>query len=344
MDELDDSIEAATAFLVNGCNKEGKFFYSNLMPDSYNLSRHAGSMLSLSHFYNSSLPDDNKKRIVRETLLKNAAFLKKSIQPIKIEGKIFNAFWNFPSVYGGDQIKLKLGGSALGLIGLLSNENIQEQEPDLELLESIGEFMLHMQMLNGDFRMIYYPETRSYEEKWKCYYYPGQVALAYMMLNKYIPNSKWLLWSNLALQFLSERDRENELVERDHWTLISLLEMNKAEPISDDLLDYAVKIVKSMVVNNKKNGEVCPTACCLEGMLCAYNYMTDDLVKKKIKEMADIDSRFLMDAQIKEGKLWGGFPRSAYYISDRCNEVRIDYTRHSLSALLHYRRLFHGPD
>jgi predicted nuclease of predicted toxin-antitoxin system len=95
-----------------------------------------------------------------------------------------------------------------------------------------------------------------------------------------------------------------------------------------------------------RSGRTTPTAVRLEGLLAALEFIPKDqtALRTQILTASASGIRFLVRSQIKSGSFMGGIPGSipldTHKIlpkNDRSSEIRIDYVRHALCAMLRYR-------
>ncbi len=151
---LNTSIHLAADYLVKHCNHNGKFLYRiNLNPEAtvkpkYNFLRHAGAMYALCQ-YEDAYPDT----ATLQTMKRAALFLKKAaidpipekFAPVPIRNDLL-AVWSIPAVTGsGKPVQAKLGGTALGLVALVSLEKIAPGTTPLDYLRQMGNFIVFMQ-------------------------------------------------------------------------------------------------------------------------------------------------------------------------------------------------------
>ena len=93
------------------------------------------------------------------------------------------AVWSEPEVNrSGKPLQAKLGGTGLGLVALLSLENIQPGFTPLADLQALGRFTVYMQKEDGSFYSKYIPSAGGRWDEWQSLFYPGEAALGLLML------------------------------------------------------------------------------------------------------------------------------------------------------------------
>ena len=136
--------------------------------------------------------------------------------------------------------QLKLGGTGLGLVALLSMEKINPGTTDIETLRKLGEFILFLQKDDGSFYSKYVPSTVGKDDRWTSLYYPGEAALGLVMLYEYDPQPQWINHAVNVLTYLANLRKNDKKVPPDHWALLAtvkILEISKNQNLRTPPLD-----------------------------------------------------------------------------------------------------------
>ena len=370
VDDLQNSIHQSAQYLVKGIKEDGMFEYRiNMDPTirvkpKYNILRHAGSIYAMSMWHEMHPSQD-----IAFAIKQAGRYLQKeSIFPVQ-DGHDLLAVWSRPDVNGSaNPPQVKLGGIGLGLVALLSIEDFHPGFTELSMLQALGRFVVYMQKKDGSFYSKYIPTMGGCQEKWTSLYYPGEAALGLLMLYEKDASDIWMQSAYKALKHLADSREGKTNIPADHWALLAtekLLSLKKVSDldISEPMLTrHAVQICATILrdqVNNpeqpqydggfSKDGRTTPTATRLEGLLAALSFLNADHEMRKEIELAVARGiSFLLNAQIKDGKFAGAFPRAIGKINTsspdveqfnrRATEVRIDYIQHSMSAFMQYFR------
>lgn len=165
--QLNQAIHLAADYLLKICDDKGKFVYRiNLNPKvkpkrKYNMLRHAGTMYALA-MYEQKYP--NAKTL--DTLVRASQFLKKTIAPVPNKAGLL-AVWSKSQMTGSKiPLQAKLGGTGLGLVALLSLEQIKPGTTPIEYLRKLGQFLVFMQKNDGSFYSKYVPSLGGKNDKW----------------------------------------------------------------------------------------------------------------------------------------------------------------------------------
>ena len=376
---LDEAIERSSEFLIRQCKKDGQFVYwINLDPElspapRYNIVRHAGTVYSLamSHQHRPS-------REKRDAVLRAVEFLKREAMAPVPGHEDLTAVWSRPEMNQVDTpVNCKLGGAGLGLVALVSTEEIATGTTSLDELRSLGRFLVFMQASDGNFYSKYDPARGGRRELGCSLYYPGEVALGLVMLYEKDPNPLWLETAAKGIAYLARRRAGKREVEADHWVLLAtarllpLFDECPDPPLSrEEVLQHARQICQSMLAAKPDwpenalehgcftdGGRTCPTATRVEGLMAALHFLPEEdaELRKRITQAVSDAVAFLLRSQVREGRHAGAIPRMVrplpkdhprYKASshDRMTEVRIDYVQHAMSGMIEYDRRFHQAD
>lgn len=368
---VDDAIKQSSSYLVKASKKDGMFEYRiNMNPtvkvkNKYNILRHAGTIYAMSMYYE-RFPDKN----MRSAIKRSGKYLRDEfILPLSGKDNML-AIWSKPEVNrSGKPLQIKLGGTGLGLVALLSIEKISPGFTPLADLKALGRSIVYMQKEDGSFYSKYIPSMGGRQNIWQSLYYPGEAALGLLMLYEYDSSNMWLKSAYQALEYLA-RSRENSThIPADHWALLATekilsLENSNELPISRPLLiNHAIQICETMLRDQIDNpeqpeydggfcedGRTTPTATRLEGLLAALSFLPPNHeIRKRINFSLHRGISFLLRAQIKEGEFIGAMPRAVgrkcgnssdvEKFNRRVSEVRIDYIQHAMSAMIKYQQL-----
>jgi hypothetical protein len=356
--QLKTAMNDGAAYLVRATKPTGEYVYLDNLQEGktykpvYNVLRHAGSMYALADYY-SWKPDPK----VKDALVSSARFLiEKYAKPIPGETDAL-AIWALPSDRAGDgPTEVKLGGIGLGLVGLIQTEKVAPGTTPLETLRKIGNAALWMQEPDGSFYSKYNPTQGGKDEKWNSLYYPGETALGLAMLAEIDPDpahkKRWLNAAFRAVGYMAASRKGATNVPADHWILIATAQLWPHHAYSDqsiskaDLIRHAVQICE-VIVNDRMLRDVrsTPIATRVEGMNAALTFLPPEhkALREKLQTEIENGVRFLMKAQVKEGRMQGAVPRAytppgSIPVEPRADEVRIDYVQHALSAWLEYAR------
>ncbi len=373
--QLNQAIHASAGYLINQCGRDGQFVYRiNLNPayqpkKKYNFLRHAGTVYALAS-YDRTYPHHLNRDAVRRA----TDYLKKfAIAPLPDNGRVL-AVWSDPTITRSRKpMQAKLGGTGLGLVALLSVENIMPGTTSIDYLRKLAEFIIFMQKTDGSFFSKYIPKTGGRDDSWTSLYYPGEAALGLLMLYEKDPSIVWLQAAADGIAHLARKRKGLEVVEADHWALLATAKLlplydRCRQPVPREaILDHAVQICDSIVyripdksasgIKNQgyvEDGRTTPTATRLEGMLAILEFLPADErdLRKRMVDTIHGGVRFLLRSQIRSGNYAGAMPRAIHPLprmhplyskafNRRATEVRIDYVQHALSAMLQYEARFY---
>jgi hypothetical protein len=349
------------------CDHKGKFAYRiNLNPKfvpsrEYNILRHAGTMYALA-MYEQNYPEET----TRDVLVRAAGFLKReAIAPIPGRDDLL-AIWSRPELTGWDDpVKAKLGGTALGLVALLSIEKSMPGTTSVDYLRKMGRFLLFMQEPDGSFYCQYIPKQGGKTALDSSLYYPSQAVLGLLMLYEKDPSPVWLQAAADGIDYLARTRSEKRLNRIDHWALLAIAKLwplygrCKQAPSREVILQQSIEFCERILAAKPKywqesveygcliyGGLTCPTATKSEGMLAALTFLPEEneILRERIATTATASISFLIRSQIRSGEYAGGIPWALrrFPSGDEVDtEVRIDYVQHALSAMIQYRQLFY---
>ncbi|MBI9035921.1 MAG: hypothetical protein JEZ03_15775 [Bacteroidales bacterium] len=369
VDEINQAIDLSADYLNKRINPSGQFVYRTnlnghvIVQDKYNILRHAGTIYALCNYYKHT-GDQNS---LDHALLACGFMLNTSIKPVSDTLNLYG-IWSLPQINKAkDQTQLKLGGTGIGLLALLTYWDCNPEFLDQDLYMRMGDFLIYMQKEDGSFYSKYYPETGR-DDRWTSLYYPGEAALGLVRLYEQTKDIKYLKSAAKAINYLFNYRLGKERVEADHWALLASERLLLYSDLYTDVVSrekielHAAQICKSILNEYPyfpedspyygsltNNGRTTPTATRLEGLISAYNFLSENFVYLKRDMMNVIPGgiNFLVRSQIQQEELKGGIPR-AYFVSEelqlyngikpdsRDTEVRIDYNQHAMCAMMQY--------
>jgi hypothetical protein len=378
--QLRQAICLAAGFLNRMCGQDGKFVYRvNLDPSvelkpRYNILRHAGTVYALA-MAEQAYPGQE----TRATLKRAAGYLtREAIAPLPGQEDLL-AVWSYPEVSGADEPKqARLGGTGLGLVALLSVENVFPGTTPLEELRELGRFLVFMQKEDGSFYSKFMPGDQGRDDRWTSLYYPGEAALGLAMLYEKDPSPVWVRAAAKAIGYLARDRKGKDSVEPDHWALLATARLlphyeRSGQPVPrEDIVRHAAQVCESMLGSMAKHpedalargcftsdGRTCPTATRLEGLLAALTFLPEanESLRKRIEAAATPGVAFLVRSLVSSGQHAGGIPRAIAPLpknhpeftesfNRRAAEIRIDYVQHAMSAMIQYETLLssHGRE
>ncbi len=357
---LDNSIALAIEYLSKSVSEKGRFLYkANIDPEvkysskKYNALRHAGTLYSMylceRVLGNNSLKE--KRYLASEYFIKNYV---KEIKP-----NIY-AVVSKPEEEELPTEQAKTGGTGLALIGL--SNLYPEGRVDLRVLRGLGDFTIFMQNEDGSFVSKYDVTKDKKNSKFVSLYYPGEVAYGLLFLNEVDPQKKWVNTAKKALLYLAHSRINDELdVPYDHWAMLATRKLfetpdnglTQAEKIQ--LQRHAEQIAYS-IINNQfvdeghiyrggfiDNLRLCSLGTIMEGYVAIYHITDSEELKQRVLTTLRLGNDFLSRFQLKEGKMRGGIPTTAYWQLSNAPEaskvIRIDNVQHVLSAWITFREL-----
>lgn len=363
--EVATAIDRSAQHLASMVRDNGQFIYeANLDPAappkaSYNMVRHAGTVFAMAQAYRRS-PDPE---LLERTRLAGV-FLRSQIDPLPELDRGAMALVSRPHVVSeqpGSQAKL--GGSALALAGLLRLEKIAPGDTPAATLIGLGRFLLAMQTADGSFHNNYLPDVKKIWDPAESLYYPGEAALALVMLFEHTQDPAFLEGATRALLRLGLDRQDWSIAEipPDHWALLATAEVlprvddpAKRAVILGHARQVARSIVNEQITRSDKPGvtgsfdlygRTTPTSTRLEGLLAALLYLgpeEDAVLRRDVQAAINRGMRLLIDAQVQEGPWIGAMPHTAVVQREMglsSTGLRIDYDQHFLSAAMQYEAL-----
>ncbi|MEK6620895.1 MAG: hypothetical protein AABZ13_00245, partial [Planctomycetota bacterium] len=159
IDDVRLAINRSANYLMKNTKADGMFEYRiNLNPainvkEKYNILRHAGAMYAMSMYYQLH-PDDNMRSAVKRA----GNYLRdEAIDTLPGKENMLAVLSKPHDSQGDEPLQAKLGGTGLGLVALLSLEDISPGSTPLADLRKLGQFLVSMQREDGSFSSKYIP-------------------------------------------------------------------------------------------------------------------------------------------------------------------------------------------
>jgi len=294
-DGVERSIATAADYLQRVTLDSGRFIYEvdgegRPSTSKYNVLRHAGTIYSLSMYYQLHPSSE-----VREIIVRSARYLRdRHVFPV--EGMVnTSAVFSLPGEEAGGHRTAKLGGAGLGLLALIRARALDESLITVDELTHIANFILFMQRDDGSFRSKY-SEKEAFDDDFNSLYYPGEAIFSLVELYKLDRDPRWLDAGLLAAKSLIQRQRAMRRVPPDHWLMIAISELTSVygeavnPPVElDDLIGHAVALGAEMMRDQRLTALVpgatgayspdtraTPSSTRLEGMVAVYRVLPAD--------------------------------------------------------------------
>lgn len=351
-----DFVRNAARYLMKHQKRTGKFIYRARLDDQqvkrdYNVLRHIGSLYSLSQ--SADLLDAK----INLTVNRGLEYLWRWYL-IPIPGKEMQ--YAIASARPGkrnDDIA-KIGAMGLALIAISS---LGRPWTDFESDAAAGLARYVQSLIRRNGTMIFKCNYRSGQvSDFVSLYYPGEVALGLLLYGVRQGDQEATGTSLNILMNLAKTRRLKKQVPSDHWALLATAEAFKlakagkiemTEQVFDALYVHATQVVREIIRGTENpllqigalvaNGQCCSIATRLEGLTAIYPWLKEreHAEHRSASDLIEIGIAYLIEAQIREGKLKGGVPWISHHHPDynavhQASEVRIDTVQHSISAVL----------
>ena len=375
---LKGAIGRSGQYLVENCGQSGRFTYlahpdpSFTAGPQYNVLRHLGAIYGLARYHRFSPSEEISQAVTRSVQFVRTNCMR---APEGKEGML--AIWSDPDlVHGSPYSVAKLGGAALALVALDQVEEVHAGTTSLEEFRQLGRFILAMQKQDGSFFSLFIPSRGGPDDEFKSQFYPGEAAYGLLLLSVRDPEGPWLQAAADAVAALARDQLEKRITTPDQWTLMAgelLLanyEICQAPIPKSGILDHLKRTAVDMLNDQLAalgdsrttgcytiDGQTCPTATRLEGLLAllAYFPAADQALASQARVSVQLAMSFLVRCQVRRGKLAGGFPCVTASLSPddprltaipdiQVEEIRIDYVQHALCAMIRYHDLLARGD
>ena len=359
LSKIHNSIIYALAYVNENMLDNGRFIYIRNIKDKYhvnktvyNTANHARMLYSL-YLCEKELKIDGLSQR-RRTSAKY--FVDRYVKPLGF-GRY--AVVSDPEEENLKCEKAKLSATAMALVAFsdLRTENII---PD-EVFEGMGQFLLFMQMKNGQFYNFYDIENGGIGENYNLNY-TGDAPLGLLYLYEFNPKKKWLDAAKKGLIFLANMRKNRKEVQFDYSAMLATEKLFKTKDngLTDDeivllkshLIKMAEQVIPKQIVNKDEqyygalidNIKPLNISCIVEGLIATYNCVDDDILRMRIMKSIDTGIKFLRLVQIQKGPLKGGFPSSADWkeigVPKAASLVRMDTVQHALAACVMFQNMF----
>lgn len=342
-----EAINKMAFYLCSNCRRDGKFVYrimkdTNEFIDTYNVLRHAGAIYVLTEFANLS---PTAKKDTLPVVERAVRWIRKRCS-IKVEG--YQGIVSNKKITGKDEkSQIKLGANALAVIALAGYNNLKPNAVNISYLEKLCKFMRWMQKDDGSFYSKYYLSDSTRPTNWSSLYYPGEVALAFIIMNQF-SEEDWISPAISALTYLADRRQmlSSGEVEADHWALIATQRLTAGNFLREyqrHLIGYHAKQVADAIIHGWRiiltQRRTTKISTRLEGLIAylqfaeEFGFQTDEVFNVVEEGIA-----FILNAYERRGTYIGGVTRDfePKQRDSRSDEIRIDYVQHALGALLNF--------
>lgn len=348
--ELDEAIQGSGKYMRAAVEKDGRVRYViSLDPEvsprnTYNIVRHAGALFAMGEFYEEAGKDSGTLK----AMVRAAGFMQRHCVKSLQSRRDLLAVWSIPKLDVVPPIfmetrhyKAKLGGAALGVVGLIALRRIDEKAVDIKTLQRLCDFIVFMQKPDGGYFDNYSPLLSGRLSDVRSLYYPGESALALVMMYEIDGNEKWLNVAAKTLAYLAKTRKHDPLtsIPADHWALIAtekiipIWEKTNQPTTKEAVLGHAAQVCKSIlndyvgehddddfvgsyisVIQGKRiaDGRTTPLATRLEGLGAVYLLMKEHDAKlaERMEEALHRGVRLLIRTQEKEGNYKGAIRRA----------------------------------
>ncbi|RMH55165.1 MAG: hypothetical protein D6679_12205 [Candidatus Hydrogenedentota bacterium] len=246
--------------------------------------------------------------------------------------------------------KVKLGGTALALLTLLSGDSA----PYIDTAVAAGEFLLEMQEPSGEFRSIakYRGSWEDKKTRWRSEIYPGEAMLALVRLYRATGYEKYLAAVERARKFYRPHPEVSHKAKFMPWTTTAMVEAAELTGRTEfrdfgfELADYIIDHEQNLDFHRRFFGSFhhrpsINTAAYLEGLVDAFRAAVSARDESRIEKYRfSILAAFHFISKLQYRKSDGmRFSREAarylvggFRSSPRSAAVRIDNTQHAVSA------------
>lgn len=363
-------ISSAASYMKRGNLESGQFTYLvNTNPAvpvaaAYDMLRHAGAIYALG-LANSVLKDAEIVVVMKRAVnfMRNCCFA-------KIEGGDMRGMWEPEAVtHAPGPPVFQLGGVGVGLAAMASLAHASTGSVPIDEMRSFARFGQFLQRWDGEFYARYAPSEGGRIWLGKTLFYPGEMALGWLMLHQIEPSADLIESTVSGLGFLARKRARSGVTPVDHWALLAtarlfgIADSQGIEIPREALFNHALQICHTILEEgygpvmlpvmegalvSYGRGEVTPTATRLEGLLAALTFLPPSHpITPHVASAVQRGMGFLLRAQLKDGPYAGGLPRNTSVLADdgtaegakfnaEATEIRIDYVQHSMSAMVQY--------
>ena len=337
--------------------EDGRFDYVYLpaidrSARSYNIVRHAGTVMSMLDLY-SETDEENLLVASRRAL----DWLAAQAEPFGDPADGMSCFVELG--HAG------LGDPALAVISMALHEEATGDRRYRPLMLRLGRFVEYCIRDDGSFISKLNAETGEPTD-FVSQYYPGEALLALLRLNKVAPDERWVDSAERGLTWLitvRDRDVTPDTIIHDHWLLYALDEYYRVRP-DPMVVTHAKKIASSIMWLQRRESRFpdwigsfynpprsTPVSTRNEGLLAAirlFRAAGEDDMADELMRTLHLAMAFQLQMQLRpESAMYMGRPEYALGAVRGGFEqvvVRIDYCQHYISACLGLLRMLREMD
>lgn len=360
LSKIHNSIIYALAYVNENMLDNGRFIYIRNLKDKYNINKKAYNTTNHARMLYSLYLCERELNIqgLAERRRDSARyFVQEYVKPIGF-GRY--AAISHPEEENIKCEKAKLSSTAMALVAFsdLRPENII---PD-EVFEGMGQFLLFMQMKNGQFYNFYDIENGGIGNESFNLNYSGDAPLGLLYLNEFNPKKKWLDAAKKGLLFLANMRKNRKEVQFDYNSMLATEKLFKTPDnglteeekslLKLHLIKMVEQVIPKQIVNKDEQyygaliDDIKPLniACIIEGLVATYSCVDDEILKMRIMKSINTGIKFLRLSQIQRGPLKGGFPNSADWkeigVPKTASIVKMDTVQHALAACIRFQTMF----
>ncbi len=338
--------------LAKGISGSGKYSYlyypgADRLDKAYNIVRHAGTTYSLFQIY----------KATGDPEFKNAGL--KAL-------KFIEDYINVPEQHPDISLltfknRSDLGSNALLTLALLEMPDslLKENPKYRELLDRLGAALLAFQMEDGSFYKKYKEVKKQTPPKKQPIYYPGETFLAFVRFYEKTKEQKYLDAAVKAANYQIDDFEKTGIP--DNWAIQAYSRMYRQKPndkyakacfdMADELLTHQYGTFKTGKVpqpdffggfDNSRPPRSTPAASRTEAITEAYDLAAFRQNRAQVERYGKAIMAaywFILNQQYREeNSYWLKAPHRAMggiKGSPIANDIRIDYTQHTITAILH---------
>jgi hypothetical protein len=341
---LVDAARAGGDYLIRMQKADGSFnYYYDPAQDliqslTYNIVRHAGTIISLFDLYEST---------------RNPRYLQCARRAIDFLKSRFRAARYGKAEYVLDfDGKAKLGAIGLSLAALVYQIRLDNKFADPKRAIRLANMILGMQRKNGSFEMRYRLQDAD-EQRIESVYYPGEALLGLIRLFKLNGDRKLFDAAGRGIAFLIQSQQKMPRLPADAWLMQAIDDFYRQSP-RKSFAEHAIALAERIIEDQYDETEeaeyaggfgpgpprATPAASRAEGLVSAYRLacLIGDPRASKIAKSLKACARFQLAQQFtpenarslpNPARATGGFRESL-----TGSAIRIDFVQHNISSLL----------
>jgi len=337
--------KAGGEYLIRMQKDDGSFHYvydpahDLVEPQTYNIVRHAGTILSMFDLY-----ENTRDARYLEYARRAIAFLKTRFRAARSG--------NADYVLDFDG-KAKLGAIGLSLAALAEQLRFDSKFGDSKSAAKLASMILAMQRKNGSFEMRYRLQEPD-DDGFESLYYPGEALLGLIRFFKVKQDRKLLDAASRGIEFLIESQQKMKRLPADAWLMQAIDDFYHLSP-RKKFVQHALALAEAIIADqydetDERPGYAggfgpgpprsTPAASRAEGLVAAYRLArsTADSRAARIARSLKACGRFQLAQQftasnsgslVNSSRAIGGFRESLTSV-----KIRIDFVQHNISSLL----------